>query len=553
MSADVVDFPKPEITDEEKAQRIMAEAKRLAGLTPGEWKLWFRDRAAQFGIEAEQFAELIEAQIAAQAQAAAERARADKLGEQRAERERKVEAQAFRIKMREEDAAAKKTKTKTKAFVDIAKMPVEQHDRELEELAKLITEDAEALKAEFAEYYAVEVASSITLSDEKPWPEPVATVELLEELVACINRHIIAKPHEVLIIALWVMMCWVHNETALYSPYLVATSTKPGCGKTTLLQLIGKLTPRPYSCGAATAASVFRLVDAVRPTLLCDNVDTTFKRKPDLTEIFLLAHTRGVKIPRVEKIRGEWVTRWFDPYCPKAASLVGTDLPEALLGRSIVVELWPMKEGETVEKVSEFNSELMDALKTLRRKSRRWADDHAAVLKTAKPTMPKAFINRSADNWVLLWAISDDATAEWGQLARNAAERLSEEGIVEPSWLERLAEEFWLIFVEERRDRITSEDLIKQMTADPLSIWHDYRGHTITQREVAALLRKHLHIHPRLVGKKRLGGYYRDDFFQKQIFERILGRDPLILSPKPATKPTKQTAKPKGAKSRKSK
>ncbi len=240
-----------------------------------------------------------------------------------------------------------------------------------------------------------------------------------------------------------------------------------------------------------------------------------------------------LQIDRRVLARGELVTHWFDPFCPKAATLVGTDLPEALISRSIILKLWKMKEGETVEKISQFNLELMDAFKTLRRKLQRWANDHAETLKTARPAMPAAFINRPADNWILIWAIADTADGEWGQLARNAAERLSEEGVVEPTWLERLVDEFWIVFVEKRRKHIPSEELIKQMTADELSIWHEYgRGHTVTQREVAALLRKKLHIHPRgiAVGKRRVKGYYADDFFQKQIFERILSRDPLLRS-----------------------
>jgi putative DNA primase/helicase len=548
----VIHLPqKEEVSDEERPRRIMAEATRLANGAPGEWKIWYQGKAREFGIEAEQFAELIVAQIAARAQAAAEKAAADKLREQRAERERKVEAQAFRAKVREEDVATKKAKTKAKAFADIAKMPADQHDGELEELSKLITEDVEALKVEFADYYSAEIASSITPSDaEEPWPDTVTTVQLLEELIACTKKIIIAKPHEILIIALWTMLCWVHEGVALYSPYLVATSAVPGCGKTSaFLGLLEQLTPRPFSCGSATAASVFRLVDSVKPTLLCDNVDTTFKRKPDLTELFLIAHTRGPKIPRAEKIRGEWVTVWFDPFCPKAVTLVGTDLPEALISRSIIIKLWKMKQGETVEKISRFNLELMDTFKTLRRKLQRWANDHVEALKTAKPAMPTAFINRPADLWILIWAIADMANDEWGQLARTAAERLSEEGIVEPSWLEHLVEEFWTVFVEEQRDRIPSEAQIKRMTADPLSIWHDYgRGHTINQRELAFLLRKKLQIYPRgiAIGKRRVKGYYADDFFKKQIFERILGRDPLLGS-------QSKTAKAKPAKARKRK
>jgi hypothetical protein len=263
-------------------------------------------------------------------------------------------------------------------------------------------------------------------------------------------------------------------------------------------------------------------------------------------------HYIGVRIPRQEKIQGEWVTVWYDPFCAKAVTLVGTNLPEPLISRSIVIELWKMKSGEAVEKVDPLNPELMDAFKTLRRMLRRWADDHGAALKAARPTTPTAFINRSADNWILQWAIADTAGADWGQQARDAAERLSQAGIVEPSWLERLASEFWILFVEPQDkaaplERIPSADLVKRLTDDPVSVWCDYgRGRPVTQREVAALLRK-LHVHPRSIGKRRVKGYYAHDLFQKQVFERILGRDPLIRSR------SESTVKPARAKARKRK
>jgi uncharacterized protein DUF3631 len=536
----VFHFPPQEqgISEEERARRILVAAEHLAGQPAGVWTLWYEEKAAPLGITPEQFAELIKAQIAAREKAAAEKPAQEKLSEQRAERQRKAEAQEFREKVRAEDAAFKKSKTKAKAFADVVKLSADQHDGKIEELAKLIAEDVEALKAEFADYCAAEIADSISSDFEESWPEPVTTAELLEVLVVRINRHIIAKPHEVLIIALWIMMAWIHEATAHYSTYLVLTSPVPGCGKTTGLELIGRMVPRPYTFGAATTA-IFRLIDREKPTLLGDNVDTLFQRKPDLAELFMFAYTRGVRIPRMEKINGEWITVWYDPFCPKAVTLIGTNLPEPLISRSIVIELWKMKLGETVEKVDPLNPELIDEFKTLRRKLRRWTDDHADTLKAARPAMPTAFINRPADIWILAWAIADTAGADWAQQARDAAERLSEERIVEPSWLERLVSEFWTLFVEppdkeKVLDRIPSEDLAKRLTADHLSIWNDYgRGHPVTQREIAALLRK-LHVHPRgiSIGKRRVKGYYAGDFFQKQVFERILGRDPDIRSRK---------------------
>ena len=52
MSGDekVLDFPNAGITFEEKARRTMAEAKRLASLTPGEWRLWIDRTAERLGV-----------------------------------------------------------------------------------------------------------------------------------------------------------------------------------------------------------------------------------------------------------------------------------------------------------------------------------------------------------------------------------------------------------------------------------------------------------------------------------------------------------------------
>jgi hypothetical protein len=72
-----------------------------------------------------------------------------------------------------------------------------------------------------------------------------------------------------------------------------------------------------------------------------------------------------------------------------------------------------------------------------------------------------------------------------------------------------------------------------RLTADPTSQWCEYghgHGHKVTEREVAALIRK-VHIRPDNIGKSRLRGYHAIDFFEKEIFQYFLGRDPLILSP----------------------
>ena len=122
---------------------------------------------------------------------------------------------------------------------------------------------------------------------------------VLEELIARINRHIKAKPHQVLCIALWVLMAWVHEVAAHYSVYLVATSPKEDCGKTTLIvDVVAQLVPKPYRGAELTGANVYRFVDAAKPTLIVDDADDLFKRKSDLAHIFNVSWTRNTKIPR---------------------------------------------------------------------------------------------------------------------------------------------------------------------------------------------------------------------------------------------------------------
>ena len=61
MSSDekVLDLPKLEISSEDKARRVMAEATRLANLAPAEWRLWIDRSAERLGISRATLEDLI--------------------------------------------------------------------------------------------------------------------------------------------------------------------------------------------------------------------------------------------------------------------------------------------------------------------------------------------------------------------------------------------------------------------------------------------------------------------------------------------------------------
>jgi hypothetical protein len=61
------------------------------------------------------------------------------------------------------------------------------------------------------------------------------------------------------------MFCWVHPQIA-FSPIPYITGPTLECSKTTLLNVIGKMVPRPVKTGNCTPASVFRLSELYHPT-----------------------------------------------------------------------------------------------------------------------------------------------------------------------------------------------------------------------------------------------------------------------------------------------
>jgi hypothetical protein len=511
----VVSLP---ISPEEKLRRIMVDAERLSRLPELEWQFWLKttDLTERLGTTRDFLKTAILGLIKEREKKAVEARRI----EQRTERSKeKTKREAER---KAEKEAGRKAKEKTKALAGISKLPRDQRDTKLVGLAKSLDEDVDALQEELIDVVATE-SSPPSEWDVEPWSESVATAALLQALIDKINKHAVVRPHEALTIALWIMLAWVHEVAARYSPYLVATAPDPDCGKTTLvIKVVGRLTPRPFLGGEPTAAIVFRVADAHKPTLLFDDVDTVFARKPDLTSIFKIGHTRGPKIPRSERVSGERITVWFDPFCPKACTMIGTNMPPPLHGRCILIKMQPKLPAEKVEEPKDD-----DEFKDLCRKLKRWSDDNALALKDAPPATDFNN-NRERDNWNLQLAIAKLAGTSWRKQALEAAQRLTRD-TRKLSWKQLLLAEFQVVFTG--RKEITSEEFWKRTTADPLSIWHEYNRGTgvITQRQIAHLLGE-LKIYPTLVGARRLRGWRAKDF--ADAFLRYLPRDALILSSK---------------------
>jgi hypothetical protein len=517
-----IQFPKAQVPSEERARRLNTEVDRLANLPVAEWMYYVFDGgvAEKHGLSPAAMKTMVEATIKANEKKAREDNAEDRQRIRRVEKEKvaaqreltREQAKQKREQAQADKEAERKRKDRKKAFEAIAKLPLLAHEVRLAELAKRSGEDLDFLRDEFAAYYVPPDMETKTI---EPWDEPVDTHALLLELMAQLTRYVVVHDDVAITIALWLLFSWIH-EVAVHSPLLIVTSTEPDSGKTTLLGAVGLLVPRAYSAVELTGANIYRLVDLKKPTLLIDEADQLFRRKPAPAEIVNAGWTRGrARIPRM--VHG--VIHEFDAFCPKVIGMLGLNLPGTTASRAIVCTLWPKLPSE---QVADFRHVDDDDFTTLRSKLMRWAADNAALLKDANPVVPAGLSNRLAANWCLLLAIADAAGGHFPKRARAAAVKLSHKRH-QPSERLRLLAALRPIFAT--REQITSAELITQLTADADEEWAEFRDRgPISQRQVAALLAGFeifpVVLHPTKRASLSRRGYRRSQF--DDAFARFL-------------------------------
>src|SRR5262245_19841046 len=212
--------------------------------------------------------------------------------------------------------------------------------------------------------------------------------------------------------ALWAVHTYL-TDCFLISPRLGVRSPTKGCGKTLLLDVLDRVVVRPLPTANVTAAAIFRVIEAHRPTLLVDEADTFLYDNDELRGVLNSGHRKGGAVLRT--VGDDFEPRSFATYSPCVIALIGS-LPDTLHDRAVTVDL---KRRLPSEKAEPFRPDRADHLVVLARKAARWATDNAEHLADADSTMPANIINREADNWRPLLAIADVASGEWPERARN--------------------------------------------------------------------------------------------------------------------------------------
>jgi hypothetical protein len=340
----VVEFPNPQ-------QRASAEAERLANLSAPDREFQYSGSADRIGIDAATLKKMTEAILKDRAKQVREEKVEARRQEDRAERSRireqeQEERERKAAQARIDKEGEQKAKEKAKAFAAIAKLPQTQWNARLADLAKRLDEDPTVLGEEFKAFSGggisfddLSTPARPAIWDVVPWDEPVDVAALLQELNDQIRKYVVLVKERVIAVVLWVAMSWIHNEVARHSPILDVFSVDESSGKTELMGVLALVTPKPYLGAEFTAANIYRTVDADGPTLIIDEADDVFHRRPDLKHIVNNSWTRGFRIPRQVRIAATKSKKPGSVASPKDAVLSCANQRAATNWRSITINI----------------------------------------------------------------------------------------------------------------------------------------------------------------------------------------------------------------------
>ena len=360
---------------------------------------------------------------------------------------------------------------------------------------------------------------ALQLAEPDPWPEAVDGTALLADLAAAVRRHVVMEDKQARAVALWALAAHAFDAWVIF-PRLLATAPEKGCGKSTLLDVVGNLIPKPLKADSITAAALFRVIEAARPSMLLDEADAYLaKENEDLRAVVNAGHRRDGAVIRT--VGEDHEPRQFSAWAPMAIAAIGR-LPPTIEDRSIIIRL---KRRRPDERIESLRQDRTDGLDRLSRKCARWAADHAKALDAADPAMPEGLINRAADNWRPLVAVADLAGA--GGLARLDAAELATDPDGEQSARLLLLSDLLDLFDKEPSGVLFTSEIIAGLITRDDRPWPEWKvGKPITSRQLATLLKPFGMTTNQNVRRdeNQAKGYRRDQF--EDAFARYLEHPP---------------------------
>jgi putative DNA primase/helicase len=340
-----------------------------------------------------------------------------------------------------------------------------------------------------------------------PWPDEIDGDRIATALSATFKRYVRMADAQADTCALWVLVDWTLDKFSV-APRLCVTSPTKQCGKSTLLELIGRVCRRSVMSSSVTPAALFRAIEQYRPTLCLDENEKYLEVGSDFHALLNQGHRRGQYVIRT--CGDDHELRMFDTFCLVAFARNGR-VPDDLEQRSIVIELQRRLPGEALVALTDRCEDLHN----LARMCLRWAEDYASEIPGVEPDMD-GLINRVADNWRPLFIIAEIIGSDWPQRVRDACAALRPKDDADSTDTLLLAD-IRVIFDDKKADRLWSEQICEALAA----MEGHKKGNTISKNQLASRLRRFkadpdgkIPIEPRTVwiGQHSKKGYRRDQF-----------------------------------------
>lgn len=319
----------------------------------------------------------------------------------------------------------------------------------------------------------------------EPYRYPVAAITLLDEIRKTLLRFIICTSETATAATLWIVFTWLIDRMQV-APIAMITAPEKRCGKSQLLDFIGRLSKKALVASNISPAAVFRVIEAHNPTLLIDEADTFLRENEELRGVINSGHTRQSAYV-IRTVGDDHEPKQFGTFGPKCVCGIGKQA-ETLMDRSIVLELRRKMPTETVQRLRHAEPGLFDRLAS---KLARFAEDFGEKIEAQRPDLPEKLNDRAQDNWEPLLQIADFAGGHWPSSARNAALKISGEKEDAQSVSTELLADIQSVFEEKRTQRIYTADLIVALVADDEKSWATYnRGQPLSPKQLARRLQE---------------------------------------------------------------
>ena len=325
-------------------------------------------------------------------------------------------------------------------------------------------------------------------ADIEPWHEAINPAQLLDELTSTILRFIVLDKHQAQTAALWVSACWF-VDVIQCAPLALINAPERACGKSQLLTVMAKLAPRAAQASGISPSVLFRMIEAHKPTLFVDEIETVLKDNEDLRGLINAGHTRDSAFVWRSVAKGDdFEPKRFSVWGMKAiAGINAIKLAETVTSRSIVFELRRKTVSESVERLRRAEAGLFEALAS---KLARFRDDYIEAVQQARPDLPDALGDREQDNFEPLLQVAMVAGSHWLDTATNAALKLSGAMQAPMSSANELLADIKEIFEAKEVIKITTSELIAALCEDTEKSWATYnRGKPLSPRQLSTKLR----------------------------------------------------------------